>query len=1148
MSSKEPLSLSFSLNLHSEMQRQRSILSFFQKPSPATQDLGSGDGTTVGGGKSRFTVKEGDVNGGASVRSVERNVWKSVDEVRGTDTPPEKVPRRVLPSSFKAADAESAGGGASSSLFSNIMHKFVKVDDRECSGKRSREGVVPLDDSSVYMKADDVFPESRSNNGRPQERDQAFSFSGTADVRTVEDVDNDVLGPETPGMRPSVPRLKRALEDEMGFKEDKVPVLDSNKRLKMLQDPICGEKKVVNEGTKFEWLEPSRIRDANRRRPDDPLYDRKTLYIPTDVFKKMSASQKQYWSVKSEYMDVVLFFKVGKFYELYELDAEVGHKELDWKMTMSGVGKCRQVGISESGIDDAVQKLVARGYKVGRIEQLETSDQAKARGASSIIPRKLVQVFTPSTASEGNIGPDAVHLLAIKEVKMELEKSSTAYGFAFVDCAALRFWVGSISDDASCAALGALLMQVSPKEVVYESKGLSREAQKALRKYTLTGSTAVQLSPIPQVMADTDACGVRTMIESSGYFRGSSESWNSAVDSLTECDIALGALGELINHLSRLKLEDVLKNGDIYPYQVYRGCLRIDGQTMVNLEIFNNSCDGGTLYKYLDNCVSPTGKRLLRNWICHPLKDAGSINKRLDLVEEFTANSEIMHITGQYLHKLPDLERLLGRIKSSVQSTASVLPALLGKKVLKQRVKAFGQIVKGFRSGIDLLLALQKESNMMRLLCKLCKLPVLVGKSGLELFLSQFEAAIDSDFPNYQMKSNTICILLRSRLMDTKKNFSNLVLYKNQDVTEENADTLTILIELFIERATDWSEVIHTISCLDVLRSFAIVASLSAGSMARPVIFPETNGPILRIQGLWHPFAVAADGQLPVPNDLLLGESRSSIIYPRSLLLTGPNMGGKSTLLRATCLAVIFAQLGCYVPCETCELSPVDTIFTRLGASDRIMTGESTFLVECTETASVLQNATQDSLVILDELGRGTSTFDGYAIAYSVFRHLVERVQCRMLFATHYHPLTKEFSSHPRVTLKHMACAFRPRSDQELLGCEQDLVFLYRLTDGACPESYGLQVALMAGIPNQVVDAASSAAQAMKRSIGENFKSSELRSEFSSLHEEWLKTLVGISQVVRNDNNKAMYEEEDVHDTLICLWHELKSSFAVLTK
>ncbi|CAL9241952.1 unnamed protein product [Arabidopsis halleri] len=584
------------------MQRQRSILSFFQKPSPATQGLVSGDATNGGGG-SRFTVKEGDANGDASVRSA---VSKSMDEVRGTDTPPEKVPRRVLPSGLPEVVLR---------LCSPIlMHKFVKVDDRECSGERSREDVVPLNDSSVCMKADDVIPEFRPNNGQSQERDHGFSFSGRADVRSVED--DDVLGPETPGMRPSVSRLKRVLEDGMKFKENKVPVLDSNKRLKMLQDPVCVEKKEVNEGTKFEWLEPSRIRDANRRRPDDPLYDRKTLYLPADVFKKMSASQKQYWS--------------GKFYELYELDAELGHKELDWKMTMSGVGN-------------------ADRFKVGRIEQLETPDQAKARGANTVSclgtdnSKEASSGINSmaSTASEGNIGPDAVHLLAIKEIKMELEKCSTVYGFAFVDCAALRFWVGSISDDASCAALGALLMQVSPKEVVYDT---------------------VKLGPVPQAMGDTDAAGVRNMIESNRYFRGSSESWNCAVDGLSESDVALSALGELINHLSRLKLEDVLKHFHTK-------------FTEVVSELMARRC--------------PTGKRLLRNWICHPLKDVASVNKRLDIVEEFTANSEIVQITGQYLHKLPDLERLLGRIKSSVQSSASVLPALLGEKVLKQRVCIF---------------------------------------------------------------------------------------------------------------------------------------------------------------------------------------------------------------------------------------------------------------------------------------------------------------------------------------------------------------------------------------------------------------------------------------------------------------------------
>ncbi|XP_030954394.1 DNA mismatch repair protein MSH7 isoform X2 [Quercus lobata] len=1065
------------------MQRQKSILSFFQKPSPESN--GSGVGNELG--KQRVPAKQEKQNGVALNQAANDTVMDSSLEIRGTDTPPEKVPRQIFP-----AMSTGSEDGRGSSLFSSIMHKFVKVDDR----KKATES-------------------NHSHGEQHPQKGNIVNSNGAVDQGCVLHIesDDDIPRPETPGMQPLVPRLKRSQEDS--------PKFDSSKRLKLLQDTTVLNKnhtEVTDTISKFEWLDPARIRDANGRRPGDPLYDRKTLYIPPDALKKMSASQKQYWSVKSQYMDIALFFKVGKFYELYELDAEIGHKELDWKMTLSGVGKCRQVGISESGIDDAVQKLVARGYKVGRVEQLETSDQAKARGANSVIQRKLVQVVTPSTATDGNIGPDAVHLLAIKEENSGLDNGSIVYGFAFVDCAALRIWVGSINDDVSSAALGALLMQVSPKEVIYESRGLSKEAQKALRKYSLTGPATAQTSPVQPITDFLDASEVRNLIHLKGYFKGSSNLWENLLEGVMHHDIALCALGGLISHLSRLMLDDVLRNGDVLPYQVYRGCLRIDGQTLVNLEIFNNNADGGpsgTMYKFLDNCVTSSGKRLLRNWICHPLKDTEGINNRLNVVEDLMANSEVMLLVSQNLKKLPDLERLLGRVKASVQSSASLVLPLLGKKFLKQRVKVFGSLVKGLRIGLDLLMLLQNEGHIISSLSKVFKLPMLSGSNGLDQFLAQFEAAVDSDFPKYQ----------------------------NHDVTDSDAETLSILVELFIEKATEWFEVIYAINCIDVLRSFAVTASFSCGPMSRPVILPqsenittgqETRGPTLKVKGLWHPFALAENGGVPVPNDIILGEDTDDY-HARTLLLTGPNMGGKSTLLRATCLAVILAQLGCYVPCEMCALSLVDIIFTRLGATDRIMTGESTFFIECTETASVLQNATQDSLVILDELGRGTSTFDGYAIAYAVFRHLIEKVNCRLLFATHYHPLTKEFASHPHVTLQHMACAFKSKSECYSRS-EQELVFLYRLTSGACPESYGLQVAMMAGIPERVVEVASKAGLVMKNSLGDSFRTSEQRSKFSTLHEEWLKMLIAVSDT--GDSNF-----DDTFDTLFCLWHELKSSY-----
>ncbi|KAF8393339.1 hypothetical protein HHK36_021581 [Tetracentron sinense] len=1233
------------------MQRQKSILSYLQKPS--SENLKS--------------------DGMPNARRLAEQ--STAPEIRGTDTPPEKLPRQIFAANFPAND------DARPSLFSSIMHKFAKVDDQDSSRERNH---ADGGSSSVCLIS------SKNSNGqglhkqgtpsRAPQKDNVFNSNDADDPACPSNIEgvSDILGPETPAMQPLVPRLKRIQEDCCSSDVNNYSsLLDSSKKVKLLHDSRTrnGNHDKVSEttGSKFEWLDPSLIRDANQRRPDNAVYDKRTLYIPSDVLRKMSASQKQYWSVKCQYMDVVLFFKVGKFYELYELDAEIGHKELDWKMTFSGVGKCRQVGISESGIDDAVQKLIARGYKVGRMEQLETSDQAKARGASSVIERKLIHVVTPSTTIDGNIEPDAVHLLALKEFSCVcigvgqgvlhldlmdgfvhvdehgscgLENGSTVFGFAFVDCAALKFWVGSIYDDASCAALGALLMQVSPKEVLYESRGLSKEAHKALKKYSSAGSTTLQLAPALSVTDFAEPSEVRKLIESREYFKESSNAWDYALDGVMHHDLAVYALGGLVGHLSRLMLDDALRNGDILPYQVYKGCLRMDGQTLVNLEIFSNNADGGTLYKYLDSCITASGKRLLRSWICHPLKNVGEINKRLNVVEELITHSEITFLVAQYLRKLPDIERLLGRVKASVGASASLLLPHIGKKILKQRVsappvvlpfkrvkisskpidilrlisyyfvksiagvmkvlkidcptkacsrfsvaracvekiilfgfgwmfilhiiplrvylgaiqtvkegkiffylseeesvlswpnrapntrvplevvrlsvKVFGTLVKGLRSGMDLLMILQKEENGILSLSIVVDLPMLSGSNGLDELLTQFEAAVDSDFPKYQ----------------------------DHDVTDSDAETLSVLIELFIEKAMQWSQVIHALSCIDVLRSFAVTANSSCGAMCRPIILPahtksmtlcqETRGPILQIKGLWHPYVIGDNGGIPVPNDIHLGEN-STCYCPRTLLLTGPNMGGKSTLLRATCLAVILAQLGCYVPCEMCVLSPVDIIFTRLGATDRIMTGESTFFIECMETASVLQSATQDSLVLLDELGRGTSTFDGYAIAYAVFRHLVEKVQCRLLFATHYHPLTKEFASHPHVTLQHMACTFKPKTNSSFKG-DQELVFLYRLTSGACPESYGLQVALMAGIPKQVVEAASKASQVMKESIGENFRSSEQRSEFSTVHEEWFKTLLAVSRV--GEGNM----DDDVSDTLFCLWHELKSSYRLSSR
>ncbi|MQL89491.1 hypothetical protein Taro_022064, partial [Colocasia esculenta] len=796
----------------------------------------------------------------------------------------------------------------------------------------------------------------------------------------------------------------------------------------------------------------------------------------------------------------------------------------------------KQVGISENGIEDAVQKLLSRGYKVGRMEQTETANQAKARGSTSVSTHLFYELAEQTMANKEEdkknksdpkkISPciDSVNYerrlywtrcrssscfergSCCPNGNCTSENGTSVYGFAFVDCAALKFWIGTIYDDASCSALGTLLMQVSPREILYESRGFSSDAQKALRKYASIGSSSTQLTPTAPSIGFLEASEIRRIIDSKGYFGGSSTSWSSVVGGEMHCDFSVSALGLLVDHLSRLKLDDVLRNGDILPYYVYQSCLRMDGQTLVNLEIFSNNIDGGlsgTLYKHLDHCLTSSGRRLLRKWICHPLRNIEEINDRLNVVEGLIKSPGLSSIISEYLRRLPDLGRLLGRVKASLGSSSTLLLPFIGEKLLKRRVRSFGCLVKGLRIGMDLLRILQKEGQQIMSLSKVLNCPVI---DCLLEFLSEFETAMDDNFPDYQ----------------------------DHDVKDSDVETLHVLVELVTEKNTEWSQVICALDCVDVLQSFAITASTSSGPMSRPVLLPasssislfqESKGPLLEINGLWHPYAVGENGGRLVPNNMYLGGSSSTGRQPCTLLLTGPNMGGKSTLLRATCLAAVLAQLGCYVPCNICILSIVDVIFTRLGATDRIMSGE-----KCAETASVLQNATQDSLVLLDELGRGTSTFDGYAIAYAVLRHLVEKVNCRLLFATHYHSLTKEFSSHPHVNLQHMACLFKPRNQSSFDG-ENELIFLYKLTSGACPESYGLQVALVAGIPPQVVEAASEASQRMQRSIKENFKSSEGRAEFSTLHEEWLKSLIFISGACNSCS------DDDTSDTLLCLWH-----------
>ncbi|MCO5575124.1 hypothetical protein L7F22_028921 [Adiantum nelumboides] len=287
----------------------------------------------------------------------------------------------------------------------------------------------------------------------------------------------------------SIPGIKRVREDQDSHVQEDSRLL----KRKLLMDALGegeGQKGLWEEAkARFDWLSPSKVTDSKGRRLGKQNFDKRTLKIPLGELNKMTASQKQYWTVKSQYMDTVLFFKVGKFYELYELDAEVGHKELNWKMTVSGVGRCRQVRVPESGIEEAIEKLLARWQNGAS----GTAEQTKAK-------RGPGAVLTPLTVMDENIKPEAVRLLALRE-EPHLDFNSCTedkcvFGFAFVDAAAGQFYVGSLHDDDARSSLGALLAQVVPRELLYELGGLSDETVKALRRYSSQGVAPLELTPL----------------------------------------------------------------------------------------------------------------------------------------------------------------------------------------------------------------------------------------------------------------------------------------------------------------------------------------------------------------------------------------------------------------------------------------------------------------------------------------------------------------------------------------------------------------------------------------------------------------------------------------------------------------------------
>ncbi|KAF2765679.1 DNA mismatch repair protein Msh6 [Teratosphaeria nubilosa] len=970
------------------------------------------------------------------------------------------------------------------------MDDFVVADD--------------LDDDDQPVKSKkgkkSSAPASRKNSSKPPPSPPALPVDESEEIPTTSTAQQWTFDPKAPA--PTEPRKapsKKPQQSSGPAKKAKAHTTDPSER--------------------YTWL--AHVLDADRNPPDHPDYDPRTLYIPPMAWSKFSPFEKQYWEIKCKFWDTIVFFKKGKFYELYENDATVGHQLFDLKLTDRV--NMRMVGVPEASLDHWANQFVAKGFKIARVDQMETAlgkdmrerDDQKAKKEEKVIRRELASVLTGGTLVDGGMLQDdmATYCAAIKEIETD---GQPAFGVAFVDTATAQFHLAEWVDDADMTRFETFVAQTRPGELLLEKSCISAKALRILKTNTAPTTIWNYLKPDKEFLT---ADKTRMKIDGEGYFDKSAEdsidSWPTALREAKEKELVFSALGALVWYLSTLKIErDLITCGNFAWYDPIRkaSSLVLDGQSLINLEIFANTFDGtpdGTLFTMLNRCVTPFGKRMLRQWVCHPLADARKIIQRLDAVDALNADGTVMDRFTASLSRLPDLERLISRVHAGRCRPQDFVKVLEGFEQIEYTMS----LLSSFGSGDGVLG--QLISSMPDLAGALLHWKDAFERNkakGDGLFIPQ--PGVEEDFDESQERIDNVEKQLQDLLNRARKDLGSTAIkftdngkeiyqlevpnkvtkpipksWKQmsatkavkrwyspeleglvrdlQEARELHGQVVKAMAGRYFERFdqdyTIWLAAVKVVAQLDCLISLAKASTALGSPSCRPEFIEDDSArSVLEFQELRHPCIETTTHF--IPNDISLGGSQASIT-----LLTGANAAGKSTVLRMACIAVILAQIGCYVPCESARMTPVDRIMSRLGAQDNIFAGQSTFMVELSETKKILSEATPRSLVILDELGRGTSSYDGVAVAQAVLHHVATHVGALGYFATHYHSLATEFATHPEISSKRMAV----KVENEI----RDVTFLYKLEDGVAEGSYGMHCAAMCGINDRIIDRAEQAAQ-----------------------------------------------------------------------
>ena len=770
---------------------------------------------------------------------------------------------------------------------------------------------------------------------------------------------------------------------------------------------------------------------------------------------KLSPMMLQYIDMKEKNMDVILFFRLGDFYEMFFEDALIASRELELTLTGKSAGledRIPMCGIPYHSVNPYIDKLIDKGYKVAICEQIEDPKTAKG-----VVKREVLQILSKGTMMNSEFLDEKTNNYIGNVIDLKY-----IYVISYADISTGEFYTTTSIYDSN--SLVSLILSLNLKEIVVKNNFDNNVLNTLKNKYK------VDISIFDEEIDVSEYTNIFSHIEDSKYI----ESIKHLLSYL------ISTQKRSLNYLQKINIINT------------KSYLKLDINARRNLELTSSLRLKERTYSLLwllDKTKTAMGSRMLKNWIENPLVDKNEINKRYDIVEKLETEFILKEELREYLYQVYDLERLCGRIgygntngrdllqlKNSLKvlpNIKSILDNLKYEKTIETlddlyellqnsidedapvTIKEGGIIKSGFNleldelkenrsSGKDFVIKMESEErnrtgikNLKVGYNKIFGYYIEVSKSNIGLIKEEYNYIRKQTLANCERYVTPLLKEKEALILGAEEKIINLEY--NLFIEIKNK------VQTYIKRIQNIAKVIAEI---DVLQSFATISE--ENNYIRPII---TDKRIVEIIDNRHPVVEKVLETPFVPNDILMDEKTNILI------ITGPNMAGKSTYMREFAITVIMAQIGCFVPAKKCTLPIFDQIFTRIGASDDLVSGDSTFMVEMKEANEAITNATNNSLIIFDELGRGTATYDGLSLAQAIIEYIHNNIKCKTLFSTHYHELTKLEDHFENLKNVHVSA----------LEENGNITFLHKIKNGSVDKSYGIHVAKLANLPKSLI-------------------------------------------------------------------------------